>query len=135
MKKRVYLFWGFLDVIYLVWFCFGSIANGRIPYISDVGSAIEAVMSHGSIVVAGSVFLSFLLQLSIIASGLLLLLQHPKAKVICYFQIPLRLLYIVPSVSIILMFTSYVNNYHVGLVLGLVVISEIIKGGSLWKYG
>jgi hypothetical protein len=133
-KRNVYWFWCLFDVIYVAWYGISSAVRGNIPYLTDAASAIDTATNHGGIIVAGGVLFSFVFQLSIIASSVLLLLQHGKAKMLCYVQIPFRLLYVVPSVSIILIATSYFGEYNISIVLGLVVVSEILKGFTLWKF-
>lgn len=46
-------------------------------------------------------------------------------------QIPWRLLFAVPSLSVLLVWASLVTDYNPWLMLGLIVASEFIKGGML----
>ncbi len=126
-KKYVYLIWFLFDAIYIFWYISSSISNAKIPYLSDFNLMVENVQNHGGIAVGIIVLLSFLFQLSIVFSCALLLVRNSKVKLVCYIQIPFRLFFIVPSVSIILISVSYLESYNSFLVLLLVFISELIK--------
>ena len=133
-RKIVFLCWGVLDVIYVLWYSFGSIQRGSIPFYTDLLSMIEVLSVHGGVVTCIFAILFWLLQVSIIASAIMLLIGHAKAKLLCYIQIPFRLVSIVPSICLITIVFSYVDQRSALLAIALVVLSEIIKGYTLRKY-
>ena len=133
MRKKVFWFWGFFDFLYVAWYAANSYKLGNIPYFSDIISMVETIGEHGSLSLAIVMILSLLFQLSIIASAVMLGLCSRSAKILSYAQVPFRLYFIIPSISLILIGVSFLDYYSVALVIGLVVISELLKVISLWK--
>ncbi len=133
-KQTVFLFWGILDAIYVLWYVFESYQDGKVPYYTDLLSTIDNLTVHGGAVATAMALLSWLLQVSIIASAVMLLTGNTKARLLCYIQIPFRLILIVPSVSVILIAASYFDGLGTILILSLLVISEVLKGYTLWQF-
>jgi hypothetical protein len=77
---------------------------------------------------------AMLLQVSIVISCLLFFLGREQVRWITYLQTPLRLAFIVPSVSLLLMGAQLVPNYNVVLMAALVVVSEAVKVWSVWRW-
>lgn len=133
-RKTVFLFWGILDAVYVLWYAFESYQGGKVPYYTDLLSTIDILSVHGGAVATVMTLMSWLLQVSIIASAVMLLTDNIKAKLLCYIQIPFRLISIVPSVSVILIAVSYFDGLSTTVILSLLVISEVLKGYTLWKF-
>jgi len=132
-KKVVFLFWGVLDAIYVVWYVFKSFQSGKVAYYTDFLSTVDVLILHGGVLAILMALISWLLQISIIVSAVMLLIGSTKAKLLCYIQIPFRLVSIVPSISLFLVAASYTSRLNLFVVLSLLVISEILKGYTLWK--
>lgn len=133
-RKKVWWLWGGLDAIYIAWYFLGSFLNGRIPFFSDIASAMDILVDHGLVQVYMFVF-NLILQVSIIISCALFLSQKTQVKWLVYLQAPLRLIFIVPSVSILLVGARAFPNYNIVFMAVLVVASEVIKVWSVRRYG
>lgn len=133
-RKTIFLFWGVLDAIYVLSYAFESSQSGKVPYYTDLLSTIGVLSVHGGAVATVMTLVSWLLQVSIIISAVMLLKGNVKAKVLCYIQIPFRLISIVPSMSVILIAASYMDGLGTIVILSLLAISEALKGYTLWKF-
>lgn len=133
-RKIIFLFWGVLDAIYVLNYAFESSQSGKVPYYTDLLSTIDVLTVHGGAVATVMTLVSWLFQVSIIISAVMLLKGNVKAKLLCYIQIPFRLISIVPSVSVILIAASYMDGLDTIVILFLLAISEALKGYTLWKF-
>lgn len=133
-RKSVFIFWGVLDAVFLIWYAFGSFQSGKIPYYTDLLSTIDILSVHGGSLATVMASMSWLLQASIIVSMVMLLTGNLKVKILCYIQIPFRLIFIVPSVSLILIAASYMDGLGTIFILILLAVSETLKAYTLWKF-
>lgn len=133
-RKSVFIFWGVLDAVFVIWYAFGSFQGGKIPYYTDLLSTIEILSVHGGSLATVMASMSWLLQASIIVSMIMLLTGNLKVKILCYIQIPFRLILIVPSVSLILIAASYMDGLGTIFILILLAVSETLKAYTLWKF-
>lgn len=129
--ERIYLGWGVFDAIYIVRYSVFSLLAGRAPYLDDFRSGMELVAAHG-IYAKLLVMLTWGLELSIILSCCLFLCRCRIATWVAYFQVPFRLLFFLPSVSIIFMGPDLRGRYGIGLLLLLLILSECLKVWTLW---
>ncbi|WP_313055572.1 hypothetical protein [Pseudomonas lopnurensis] len=131
-RNAIFLFWGILDAFYIVWYCANSWLGERIPYFSDLSSSIALLEQQGGVNLAITL-LSWLLQFSIIVSCLMFLFRKGWVKYLAYAQIPFRLFFLIPSFSVVLFAAQLLPGY--GLIfLALIIISEILKAWSLWRF-
>ncbi|MCK3838925.1 MULTISPECIES: hypothetical protein [Pseudomonas] len=77
---------------------------------------------------------AMLLQVSIVLSCLLFFLGREQVRWVTYFQTPLRLAFIVPSVSLLLVGAQLVPDDNVVLMAVLVAGSEGVKVWSVFKF-
>lgn len=133
-RKKVWWLWGGLDGIYIAWYFLGSFLNGRIPFFSDITSAMDILVDHGLVQVYMFVF-HLILQVSIVLSCALFFSQKNQVKWFVYLQTPLRIIFIVPSVSILLMGARLLPDSNVFFIAALVVLSEAAKVWSVRRYG
>ena len=132
-RKHVFWFWGAMDALYLIRYAVASAIQARIPYLSDVESALWVLRDH-SVVQLYMFGFAMLLQVSIVISCLLFFLGCKQVRWVTYLQTPLRLAFIVPSVSPLLVGAQLVPNYNLVLMAVLVIISEAIKVWSVWRW-
>jgi len=130
----VFLIWALFDFLHIAIYSINSYRLGNVPYITDIISTIENIHSHGGAVTGGVFILSWILQLSIIVSLAMLLMMRGKVKILCYFQTPFRLLFLVPSVSIIVPFLSLFEEISTIIVITTIIFSEALKVYSLRKW-
>lgn len=131
-RNKVLLAWGAMDAFYVVWYSYKAFQAGRIPYLTDLSNTFALGADIGRFNIT-MVTMSWLLQFSIILSAVLFLCRYRRARYLGFAQIPLRLLFIYPSISLILVFGSQLKSMPLTVIL-LVLGSETIKGWSLWKY-
>lgn len=130
----VFLIWALFDFLHIAIYSINSYRLGNVPYITDIISTMENIHSHGGAVTGGVFILSWILQLSIIVSLAMLLMMRGKVKILCYFQTPFRLLFLVPSVSIIVPFLSLFEEISTIIVITTIIFSEALKVYSLRKW-
>ena len=131
--RRIWLFWGAMDAIYLIWYSSNSFLNNRTPYLSDVISASDVLREHSDVQIV--MFMGALvLQASIFASCAMFFLQKKSVRWLVFFQTPLRLVHIIPSVSLLLIGARVFPHYNVLAMAGLIGASEILKVWSVWRW-
>lgn len=131
--RKIWLLWGVMDAIYLIWYSSNSFLNNRIPYLSDVVNASALLQEH-SVVQQYMFVLALVLHVSIFASCAMFLLQKKSVWWLVFFQTPLRLGLVIPSVSLLLIGARIVPHYSVPLMVGLIGASEILKIWSVWRW-
>jgi hypothetical protein len=131
-QSMVYVVWGALDAFYIAWYCINSWKGGRMPYLSDLTSSLVLLEQQGGANLA-TVLGSWLLQLSIIPSCLMFLLRARAAKHLAYMQIPFRLFFLIPSVSVLLLTAQLLPSLGL-ILLVLIIASEALKAWSLWRF-
>ncbi|MGE8168772.1 hypothetical protein ACQKO7_11295 [Pseudomonas putida] len=131
VRKRQCLLrvWGALDIIYVLILVAGSVSRGMVPFLSDFNAALENVRRWGGdfeffVWVGGA------LQISVLATGILLCCGKKLGIYLALAQIPFRLFFLIPSVSVILLLPT-INPW---LWAGLLIASELAKAYSLWWY-
>lgn len=132
-RRRIWLLWGAMDAIYLIWYSINSFLNNRIPYLSDVVNA-SAILQEHSVVQLYMFVLALILQVSIFASCAMFFLQKRSVWGLVFFQTPLRLVLVIPSVSLLLIGARIAPHYSVPLMAGLIGASEILKVWSVWRW-
>ena len=101
------------------------------PYLSDLSSSLALFEQQGGAnLVAGPA--SWLLQVSIILSCLMFLLRARGVNYLAYAQIPFRLFFLIPSVSVLLLIAQLLPGFGL-LLLVLIIASEALKAWSLWR--
>jgi len=133
-RKAIYWIWALFDFLHIAIYGIASFRLGNTPYITDFLGAAENIFSHGGAVVAGMVILSWLLELSIFVSLVMFLLMSSKVKILCYIQTPFRLMFMVPSISIMFPILNSFAVLGTALVVILVLVSEGLKVFSLRKW-
>lgn len=132
-NKYIWWGWGVLDVLYLLDYVLSSILRGNAPFYSDALSAMRLIDDHGDYAIA-FVVLGWVLQLSIIASSILLMRRSMWGQRLVWVQLPLRLFLFVPSVSVLLSYAGF--HFAAGSVqlIAWVVVTELVKVWSLWSF-
>ena len=128
---RIFLGWGVFDAIYLARYSVLSLIGGRIPYYDDFTKGMGLLADHGTDakILAG---VSWGLELSIVLTAVFFLLRWRVARWLAYCQVPFRLVFLTPSVSILFMGPDLRGRYGIGLLLLLLVLSECLKVWTLW---
>ncbi len=127
--RKVCLFWGVLDVFYIVRFIWLNVEQGRIPLIDDIASFSQLLPQQGMSALV-MFTLSLLLTISIIFSAVLLLVGWGKVRFLVFAQIPLRLLLVVPSLSFAPWLLKQLHANGILLLITVLIISELLKFGS-----
>ena len=131
-RSKIFFMWGVFDAFYVAWYCINSWLGERIPYISDFSSSAMLLEQQGGVNFALALA-SWLLQLSVILSCLMFLLRARNVKYLAYAQIPFRLFFLIPSVSIILVIAKLLPSYGL-TILTFIIASEILKAWTLWRF-
>lgn len=128
-RASVLRLWGGLDIFHVLWYSLHSWKLGHVPYVTDFTKMVVVSEQWGGALFYG--LMSWGLQLSIVLTGVLFVLAYRPARYLGFVQIPLRLLFLVPSIPLLL---SGVSDWPVLIVLAFALSIEAFKGWSLWKY-
>jgi len=128
-NKTVLRIWGALDLFQLVWYSLHSWNAGRTPYLSDL-FAIQALGEQVGAPLISFGLAAWLLQLSIAITAVGFLLANRPTRYLGMAQIPLRLFFIVPSLSPLLLLAGHLPGL---LMLALTIGSEVLKAWSLGR--
>ncbi|KVW87739.1 hypothetical protein WL00_14620 [Burkholderia cepacia] len=133
VTRPLYLFWGGLDLLYLIRFLWLNFADGRIPLYHDIQAfgQLHEPGDHAAVWLG----LSLLLTVSIAVSACLFLRGGRYARPLAYAQVPLRLLLAVPSLSFIPWLLHLGEGSSLSLNLGLLLVSEVLKVITLRRHG
>jgi len=124
--KRVFYFWAVFDLFYIIRFIWINIEQGRIPLIDDLLSFSNLYPQQGLYSLLLFSF-SLLLNVSIVFSAYFLFKQRKSVHWLIYVQTPLRILFVIPSLSI-LPWLFKTLSIRVGVIFILAtVISEVLK--------
>ena len=125
-RNCVLSFWAMFDFFYIVRFVWLNISQGRIPLVDDVLSFCEIYPLQGvySLVVFS---FSLLLNMSIFLSAVLFLIKWRYVHWLVYIQTPLRLFFMLPSISILSWALKIASVDIVLVFFFAVLISEMIK--------
>lgn len=130
-RNYVLYFWAMFDLFYISRFVWLNISQGRIPLVDDVLSFSDFYPQQGAYTLVLFSF-SLLLNLSIVFSAVIFLNKWKYAHWLAYAQMPFRLFFMIPSLSILSwMFKCMSINFGVMFFL-VVLISEMIKVGTLY---
>lgn len=126
--RKVCLFWGGLDVFYLIRFVWLNVEQGRIPFVDDVVNFSRIYSEHGAGIVNFSMFfVSLLLNVSILFSAILLISGWRGGRYLIFAQIPFRLLFVVPSLSFLPWLLKSLHATGVAVLILALVFSELFK--------
>lgn len=124
--KWICLFWGTMDLFYIGRFLYVNYAQGKIPLYSDIESFLALISEHDPSSVLFFLLL-LTLNISILVSAFFLFFRPRSAKILIFFQAPLRLFLAVPSLTF-LPWLIKVNSVSSTVVLfGLLAMSETVK--------
>lgn len=133
-RRWAFLFWATMDAVQIAFYALSALQRGRIPYVDDAHRSLAVLQSHGYATLL-TLVPSWMLQASLIASAVLLLLRHSRYGVLlAYAQIPLRLMFLVPSVPFALSALQGLTMAPTASVLmavGLMLVIELLKMGTL----
>ncbi|MFJ4372873.1 hypothetical protein ACIP1T_09660 [Pseudomonas japonica] len=110
----------------------GRLRRDEIPYVTDVLNSVQVIKDFDGFVVVLAV-LGALLHISIVVSSILLIFGRRMGVYLGLLQIPFRLFYMLPSLSLLLMVAAYVPTPASWFLVACVVFSESAKTYSLWR--
>ena len=122
-KAKILVLWGSFDVVHILWRVQVSIEAGKVPYYSDYASVLDTLTTHGGEYAYAFVLVGALLEASVFVSAGMLLARHRRAVLICWVQMPFRLLLSFPSISVIPILLGFFDElqHRGGLRVGCVV--------------
>ena len=133
-NATVWFLWAWFDVLYIALYVTRSLRHDKIPYLA----AWEMTLTYWGMLdpVQGlKLVLSWVLQVSIFVSCFLFFAQREAAQWVGYAQIPLRIFFIAPSVSVLVLGAQFFPDRSTVLMVALVIVSELIKFWSLRRFG
>ena len=131
-RKKVFWFWAGMDLFYLIEFVGWNLYHRRVPFYDDILAYLQLLHTYGS--AAAWLFpLNFLLITSIPVSMVLFLRQSRYALWLTWAQTPLRLVFMLPSLSLVLWMLREMGSKGVAFFIGLLLLSEAAKVVTLWR--
>jgi hypothetical protein len=131
--KETAKFWGVLDLLSVFWYFGWNVAHGYIPVLNDIEKVSKNINSFGLPEYKFFSYVSVLIYLSTILSGMLLVFQKKSGLIISYIQTPFRLITIIPpSIFFILWpLKSIFEIPPLWLGVALIIFSETLKISTL----
>lgn len=128
ISKRIFVLylWAFFDFLYIARFIWLNVSQGRIPLIDDLRYFNEIYYVQGGYALIVFSF-SFFLNVSILLSFVLFLIEWKYSYWLACIQVPFRLLFLVPSLSILPWLFKITPASFFLVFVSAVVLSEIIK--------
>jgi len=130
-RRSTLLFWSAMDAFYICFVLFSSLRRGAIPFWTDLNEALTNMRNWGGGLEV-MIWLGLAVQLSVVVSCVLFYRGGRSAIYFAAVQIPFRALFIVPSVSILLMVPTLIAGLSNWVWACLLVASELAKALSLW---
>ena len=131
-QKNVFWFWGGMDLFYLLQFIGWNIYHQRVPLYDDILSFLPLLQTWGS-AAAWLFTLHFILTISIPASMVLFWRQSRYAPWLAYAQTPLRLAFMLPSLSLVVWLAQAMAFKSAAFFIALLLVSEAAKVVTLWR--
>lgn len=131
--RHVLFFWAVFDFIYIIRFIWLNLSQGRMPLIDDIISFSELFVTQGFYILI-LFSLSLLLNISIVLSAVLLLAGWRHVQKVVYAQTLLRIMFIVPSLSVLPWILKNASITNGVVFLLATMISEILKVGSIYLF-
>lgn len=126
--------WGMFDALLLIDYIFKAIASDRIPFVSDA-LRIPVIASDEGTATAVLFALRLGLLVSVGISCALFFTQRNAVKWLVGLQLPLRLLFFIPSVSVFYLYEGYQASAHPLMFFLIVLACELFKIWTLWFFG
>lgn len=125
-RKHVFYFWALFDLFYIIRFIWLNLEQGRTPLIDDILSFNSIFPQQGfySLILFS---LSLLLNVSIVFSAIFLFRQGRNIHWLIYIQTPLRIIFIIPSLSILPFLLKTLSIKSAVIFVLVTVLSEILK--------
>ena len=130
VNLRVTFLWGMIDLFYVFWLVASDLKAQNIPFYSDFIFDIKAAESFGSIYSLPLVYVTHLLILSVIFSGILLLLNNRIGVYISLIQSPFRLLLVMPPTFF---FLAKLGNYFPNMNYVFIVLVYLVETLKIWS--
>ena len=131
-RKKVFWFWGGMDLFYLLQFIGWNIYHQRVPLYDDILSFVPLLQTWGS-AAAWLFTLHFILTISIPVSMILFWRHSRYALWLAYAQTPLRLIFMLPSLSLVFWMLREMEFKGSAFYIGFLLVSEAAKVVTLWR--
>lgn len=129
-KKFVFPFWGVLDVVYFLWILVASIMATKVPFYTDILASYDVAQSFENNSPIYIAWASAIISLSILVSGILMMLRKKLGMILSFIQFPMRIVFVIPSLFFLLWVFSGISTW---LVYFLIIVTEVVKLFTLWK--
>ncbi|KFC01029.1 putative membrane protein [Trabulsiella guamensis ATCC 49490] len=135
-KNKQFLFWGIMDALAFLSYCFFSLTRHRIPFISDIREVIATIDiviggdSAGTLLI-GYFICELLMLVSLLVSAYLFLRKKTAAITFAFVQEILRFITMKCSIAIFPIVLTVTGFSVLAINVGLFLLSEMIKIGSL----
>jgi hypothetical protein len=125
--SRFIRLWGFIDICYVIWIIYEDIASEKIPFFDSFLSALDASTAFDQLGITVLTVTGFVINLSVIVSGILMLMLNKVGVYVSLLQAPFRIFLIIPPTLFFL--TKAGDNMAVPgwILIVVVMIVEVVK--------
>lgn len=126
MNFSIYVrFWGLLDVAYVLWRVINDVSESKVPFLASFAESLSAAAGFGKASISILTAIGFVVTLSIVLSGPLMLALSRVGVYVSLFQFPFRLTLFIPTTFF---FIHSARDYLPSLLLvAVILILEIVK--------
>jgi hypothetical protein len=111
----------------MVWIIYGDLTSGKMPFFDSFSSALDASVAFDQIGVTVLTVAGFVINLSVIVSGILMLMLNKVGVYISLLQAPFRIFLVIPPTLFFL--AEAVDNIAIPgwTLIAAIMIVEIVK--------
>lgn len=125
--SHMVVFWGSIDLAYVLWVLVGDTHRGDIPFFSSLANDISDAHSfHGASFVA-LVVVGHMAKFSTLFSGMLMLASRKAGVYISLIQAPFRFFLIIPPTAFFIMAVETSSIGFRVTLFGFVFLVEVVK--------
>lgn len=132
-RKNVLLFWGWMDLCFILDTMWCNFSLRRIPIYDDTLAFVQLLDSIDP-ALAWQFPVSILLVLSIPLSMILFFKQSRYATAAMWIQAPFRLFFVMPSFYVGIWLLNKMQIGNVILNLSFLLLSEALKMYTVWRF-
>lgn len=123
------VFWGWMDLLYMVIYAAQNLVHGKIPIYSDIFDAIATSQSFGNNFPLVLTILGDIFYITILISGLLLISRNRWGRYLSYVQIAPRMFFVTPSFFPLIYVFKWVGVFWITELI--LVLGEALKVYSM----
>ena len=123
--SRLIQIWGAVDLCYVLWVIYADLSSGRMPFVDSFVDAMNASFAFGSLPITLATIAGALVHLTVIASGLLMIMLRRIGVYLSILQAPFRVFLSVPPTLFFI--SAAASRFPAWIILGTIIGVETFK--------